>query len=176
MLKLEAGIHIKKEIIMRFILGVGSFVLLSLAMGGCTPDISPDNYKTTATQQVSQVQKGVVINVSQVQVSGANSEGGNWAGIVAGGAAGGIAGSMIGQGSASALAAVGGALIGGIVGDKAEDKLTSQKATQYIIQLSNGTTVSVTQGGSLIPVGTHVLVMEGKPARVLVDTTAAAAS
>ncbi len=156
---------------MRRIKEISSLALISLILQGCTPNITPEHYDTTSTQQVSQVQKGVVINTSQVEVSGANSEAGNWAGILAGGAAGGIAGSMIGEGSASALAAVGGALVGGVVGDKAEEKLTSQKATQYIIQLTNGSTVSVTQGGTSIPVGTHVLVMEGKPARVLVDTS-----
>ena len=156
---------------MRFSLALSSLVLLSLVVEGCTPNISPDAYNTTSTQQVNQVQKGLIASSSQVKVSGANSEGGNWAGILAGGAAGGIAGSMIGEGSASALAAVGGALVGGIVGDKAEDKLTSQNATQYMIQLNNGSMISVTQGGTIIPVGTHVLVIEGKPARVQVDTT-----
>ena len=155
---------------------LGLVVLASLCLVGCTPDISSNSYNTTSTQQVSQVQKGVVASTTQVKVSGANSAGGNWAGILTGAALGGIGGSMIGQGSASALAAVGGAAVGGVVGDKAENKLTSQEATQYMIQLNTGAMISITQGGTVIPVGTHVLVMEGKPARVLVDTTASSHS
>ena len=146
--------------------------IATLPLIGCAPNLSPDQYSASDTQQASQVLKGVILSSSQVQVSGSKSEVSNWIGPIAGAVAGGLAGSMIGQGTASDLAAVGGAVAGGVIGDKAQQKLTSQTATQYIIQLAGGNTISVTQGGTLLPTGAKVLVIEGKPTRVIPDTSA----
>ena len=140
-------------------------------LAGCTPNISSDSYNTTDTQHVSQVRHGVIVSISKVKVSGADSKAGNWAGTLAGGAAGGVAGSAVGQGTGSALMAIGGALLGGIAGNKAQEAMTTQDATQYIVKLQNGNTVSVTQGGTVLAVGTKVLLLEGDPARLIVDTT-----
>ncbi len=153
-------------------MSAASLACLGLLVG-CTPDISPDYYNTPSTQQVSVVKHGVVISTSQVKVSGGDSEFGNWVGTLGGGAAGAVAGSSVGQGSGSLLMGIGGALLGGAVGNKAEAALTSQEATQYIVQLTDGSTVSVTQGGAPLAVGTKVLLLEGNPARLIVDTTAA---
>jgi len=142
----------------------------SLALlAGCTPNINADNYNTENTQQVSVVQHGVVISTSQVKVSDSK----NWAGTIAGGAAGAVLGSTVGQGSGSLLMGIGGAVLGGLGGNAAEKALSSQTATQYIVQLSNGSTLSVTQGGPILATGTKVLLLEGKPARLIVDTAGA---
>jgi outer membrane lipoprotein SlyB len=145
--------------------------IAALPLMACAPNLSPEQYSASDTQQANQVLKGVIISTSQVEVSGSKSDAANWVGPIAGAVAGGLAGSMIGQGTASDLAAVGGAVAGGVIGDKAQQKLTSQTATQYIIQLAGGNTISVTQGGTVLPTGTKVLVIEGKPTRVIPDTT-----
>ena len=144
-------------------------ILCAVSLGACTPNIGANNYQTGETQQVSSVQKGTIISIETVEVSAGSN--GNMAGTLAGGAAGGIAGASIGQGFGSGLAAVGGAVAGGILGNMAEKKLTSQQATRYIIQLTNGTTIAVVQKDNPpLAVGTKVLVIGGKPAQVVVDT------
>ncbi len=150
---------------------LGLIAIAVLPLMGCAPNLSPDQYSASDTQQASKVLKGVILSSSQVQVSGSKSDVANWIGPIAGAVAGGLAGSMIGQGTASDLAAVGGAVAGGVIGDKAQQKLTSQTATQYIIQLAGSNTISVTQGGTLLPTGAKVLVIEGKPTRVIPDTS-----
>ena len=138
-------------------------------LAGCTPNINADNYDTASTQQVGVVKHGVIVSESQVKVA---DSGDNWVGTVAGGAAGAVAGSSMGQGSGSTLLGIGGALLGGIAGNAAEKALTSQTGTQYIVQLTDGSTISVTQGGTILATGTKVLLLEGNPARLIVDTTA----
>ena len=145
-------------------------VVFGLNLAACAPNIGSNNYKMGQVQQVSQAQKGTIVSVDQVQVSGGSD--GNWVGTLAGGAAGGIAGASIGQGYGSGLAAVGGALVGGMIGNAAEKKLTEQEASRYLIQLANGTTVAVVQKDNPpLPVGAKVLVIGGDPAQVIVDNT-----
>lgn len=151
-------------------LGLATLGLLS----GCATNINPDYYQTSNTQQVSVVKHGTIISESQVQVSD-SGPGNTLVGTVAGGAAGAVLGSTIGEGSGSALAAIGGAVLGGLAGSKAEQALSSQTATQYIVQLTDGSTVSVAQGGAPLAVGTKVLLLEGNPARLIVDNSVEAA-
>ena len=151
--------------------------VLSLGvLTGCAPNINADSYETSNTQQVTAVKHGAIISTSQVSVSGSSTPGGNWAGTLAGGAAGAVAGSSFGGGSGSALLGIGGAVLGGMAGNAAEQAITSQTATQYIVQLSNGSTISVTQGGTVLPTGTKVLLLEGNPARLIVDTSTSSGS
>ncbi len=141
--------------------------LISLSfITGCTPNINPDHYSTDSTQAVSSVTPGVVINTSSVSVS---NSGTGWAGTLAGGATGAVLGGSMGQGTGSLLMGIGGALLGGVAGNAAEKKLSSQDATQYIVKLNNGSTISVTQGGQPFAVGTKVLLLSGNPARLIVD-------
>lgn len=148
--------------------------VLSLASAGlvvgCTPNINSDYYQTSNTQQVSIVKHGTVISASAVKVSDSGAAN-TLTGTIGGGAAGAVLGSTIGSGSGSALMAIGGAVLGGIAGSKAEEALSSQTGYQYIVQLTDGSTVSVTQGGTPLAVGTKVLLLEGNPARLIVDNT-----
>jgi outer membrane lipoprotein SlyB len=154
---------------------ISALSLASLGlMTGCTPNINADYYQTSNTQQVSVVKHGTIVSESQVKVSDSGASN-TLVGTLAGGAAGAVLGSTVGQGSGSALAAIGGAVLGGIAGSKTEQALSSQMATQYIVQLTDGSTLSVTQGGTPIAVGTKVLLLEGDPARLIVDTSVEAA-
>lgn len=152
-------------------IAVSSLVAAGL-ITGCTTNISPDYYQTSNTQQVSIVKHGTVISATAVKVSDSGA-GNTLTGTIAGGAAGAVLGSTVGQGSGSALMVIGGALLGGIAGSKAEEGLSSQTGYQYIVQLTDGSTVSVTQGGTPFAVGTKVLLLEGNPARLIVDNTVA---
>ncbi len=146
--------------------GLVSIGLLS----GCTSNIDSNYYQTSDTQQVAIVKHGTVVSASAVKVSDSGPSN-TLIGTLAGGAAGAVAGSTVGQGSGSLLMGIGGAVLGGLAGSKAEEALSSQTATQYIVQLTDGSTVSVTQGGTPLAVGTKVLLLEGNPARLVVDTT-----
>lgn len=140
---------------------------MALAVAACGPNYSPDTYASSAVQQASKVDKGVVIGVREVQVTSSGT-----AGAVAGGAAGGIAGAQVGTGAVSALSALGGSLIGGLAGAATEKVTSETKAFEYIIRKPNGDLVSVTQKDeTALKIGTTVLVIAGTQARVVPDYT-----
>jgi outer membrane lipoprotein SlyB len=114
------------------------------------------------------VQRGVIIGVRLVLISADGT-----IGAAAGGAAGGVAGAQASGGPVTtALGAVGGALVGGIGGAAAEQAVADAKGWEYIVQETGGSLVSVTQTSKMaLPVGLHVLVIDGKQARIVPDYT-----
>lgn len=94
----------------------------------------------------------------------------NGAGTLIGGAAGGR-----GRLNESAvrtprniLGAIGGAVVGGIAGNAAQEGLSSQSGYEYVIQLDNGSMVTVSQGNDvLLNPGQKCMVLYGKRARVV---------
>ncbi|HWA79700.1 MAG TPA: hypothetical protein VG848_05240, partial [Acetobacteraceae bacterium] len=141
-----------------------------LGLGGCSGDYSPNTYAAAAAQQANAVTRGVVIGVRQVMITPDGT-----VGAVTGGAAGGVAGSQVPGGAvASAFGAIGGSLIGGIAGSAAQRAAEDTKAWEYIVQQADGKLVSVTQTDRTpLAIGTHVLVIAGKQARVVRDYTVA---
>jgi outer membrane lipoprotein SlyB len=137
-------------------------------LAGCSPSYSPDTYASTAVQQASKVEQGVIVGTRAVgvQVSGAN-------GAVTGAAAGGIVASQApGSGVGSALTTLGGSLVGGLVGTGIERAAGDTTATEYIVRKGNGDLVSVTQKDAVpLTLGTKVLVISGSQARIVVDYT-----
>jgi outer membrane lipoprotein SlyB len=142
--------------------------LLPLALAGCSEGYSPNTYAATAAQQQATVQRGVIIGVRPVQISADGT-----IGAAAGGAVGGVAGAEAAGGPVTtALGAVGGALVGGIGGTVAEQAVADAKGWEYIVQETGGSLVSVTQTSKMaLPVGLHVLVINGKQARIVPDYT-----
>lgn len=150
-----------------------SAVLLGLAASGlaaCSGNYSPNNYAAAAAQQANAVTRGVIIGVRQVTITPSGT-----VGAVAGGAAGGVAGSQTPGGVvASAFGAIGGTLLGGLAGGAAEQAADKTKAWEYIVQQTDGKLVSVTQTDKKpFAIGTHVLVIAGKQARIVRDYTVA---
>jgi outer membrane lipoprotein SlyB len=143
-------------------------LLAALALAGCHSEFSPNTYSAEAVQQANKVEPGVVVGVRAVDVKVAGTTG-----AVAGGAAGSIAGSQLGGSSATAaLGAVGGGLIGGILGSATEQAMDNTKAFEYIVRKPNGDLLSVTQTDTTpLALGQHVLVIDGKQARVVPDYT-----
>lgn len=105
-----------------------------------------------------------MVSVRQISIASNNG-----AGTLIGGAAGGVAGSMIGgSDTAHILGAIGGAVVGGIAGNAAQEGLSSQSGYEYVIQLDNGSMVTVSQGNDvLLNPGQKCMVLYGKRARVV---------
>lgn len=146
------------------------FLVLFVAgtVAACTPNIGTNTYQTSATGQINNVQEGTIINVRQVRV--ATENGG--VGSLAGGIAGGAAGSMIGGNSAvNIIGAVGGAVLGGALGAKAQEGLSAQTGYEYIVKLTNGKAITLTQGSDQVfTVGQPVYVLDadyGERARII---------
>lgn len=141
-----------------------------LGLAACSGDYSPNTYAAAAAQQANTVTRGVIIGVRPVMITPDGT-----VGAVAGGAAGGVAGSQAPGGAvASAFGAIGGSLIGGIAGSAAQRATEDTKAWEYIVQQTDGKLVSVTQTDRTpLAIGTHVLVIAGKQARVVRDYTVA---
>jgi outer membrane lipoprotein SlyB len=142
--------------------------LALLALGGCTPDFSPNTYNATAVQQANKVEQGVVVGVREVDVKVSGNTG-----AAAGAAAGGIAGSQLpGSNATSALGAVGGGLLGGLLGSGVERATGDTKAFEYIVRKPNNELVSVTQVDTTpLALGQRVLVIAGSQARIVADYT-----
>ena len=146
--------------------------LMCLALlAGCSPSYSPDTYASTAVQQASKVEQGVIAGVRKVGVSASGTTG-----AVTGAAAGGIAGAAVplGGNATSALTALGGSLIGGLVGSGVERAAGNVTAYEYVVRKADGELLSVTQQDTVpLALGQKVLLIAGPQARVVPDYTVA---
>lgn len=136
------------------------------ALGGCSPDYSPNTYSPAAVQQANKVDQGVIAGFREVAIKSDGT-----VGAVTGGAAGGVLGAQApGGGINTALTAIGGTFIGGLVGTTVEHTTGDITAFEYLVRKPNGDLVSVTQKDvTPLAVGLKVLVIEGKQARVVPD-------
>ena len=141
-----------------------------LALGGCSPDFSPNTYNAAAVQQANKVEQGVVVGVRDVDVKVSGNTG-----AAAGAATGGIVGSQLpGSSATSAIGAVGGGLLGGLLGSGVERASGDTKAYEYIVRKPNNELVSVTQTDKTpLALGQRVLVIAGSQARIVPDYTSA---
>jgi len=142
-------------------------VLLAV-LGACSQDYSADTYAAGAVQQANKVERGIVVGVRKIDLSADTT-----VGTVTGAAAGGAIGSQApGGGVTAALGTVGGGLIGGIIGTTAQHAGADTTAYEYVVRQPNGDLVSVTQQDTApLQIGTHVLVIAGKQARIVRDYT-----
>jgi outer membrane lipoprotein SlyB len=139
----------------------------SLAMMGCTPSYSPNTYASNAVQLANKVDTGTIVGFREVKIS-ANGT----IGAVTGGAVGGVLGSEY---TSSALLAVTGTAAGAAVGHTIDRAVGDTTGWEYIVRKTNGDLVSVTQREKTpIPLGQHVLVINGPQARVIPDYSVAA--
>lgn len=143
---------------------------VALALGGCSPDFSPNTYNAAAVQQANKVEQGVVVGVRDVDVKVSGNTG-----AAAGAATGGIVGSQLpGSSVTSAIGAVGGGLLGGLLGSGVERASGDTKAYEYIVRKPNNELVSVTQTDKTpLALGQRVLVIAGSQARIVPDYTTA---
>ena len=111
--------------------------------------------------------KGVIVSVRDVEIKGTESG----AGAVAGATVGGLAGTTLGENTATrALGAIGGAVIGGIMGHATENVITSDDASEFIIQPDEGEPYSIVQiNDEGLKEGERVLIMDSGKVRIVRD-------
>lgn len=135
------------------LLGIGAIALTS-----CAREISSDVYASRQVGEVSTTFAGVIKNVRQVTVEHGENLEDNSLGIAGGGIAGGVIGHAVGRGNLAPTAA--GAIVGAVAGSFAEKKLKQQTALEYVVQLDNGSLMTVVQGqDQVFSVGQPVYVM-----------------
>lgn len=137
------------------------------SVAACSQTYSPDTYASSAVQQASKVDQGVIIGRRSVDVTPPGTTG-----AIAGAAAGGIAGSQVGNGVTQALGTLGGGLVGGVVGSAVERSSGQTVAYEYVVRKIGGEMISVTQQDNPpLQIGAKVLVIAGAQARIVPDYT-----
>ncbi len=149
--------------------GTSLFIILPLGLllTACGQKYSPDTYSSSAVQQASKVESGVVVGVRKVVIRADPT-----IASATGAAAGGIAGSQVAEGAYSALGALGGAVVGGIAGSEAGHKIQDTDGYEYIVRNAKGDLLSVTQKDvTPLKIGQRVLLIQGSQARIVNDYT-----
>ncbi len=133
-------------------------------LSACASDIGINSYNTESVGAVSKALRGTVISVRPVTVSDKGT-----GGSIIGGVAGAAAGTLISNNDAMQI--VGGAVgaaAGSWAGSKAQQMASSQTGFEYVIELQNGSAVTVTQGADVVlRVGQQCIVLYGDRARVI---------
>ncbi len=141
-----------------------SLFFAAILLTSCQADIASNQYSTSSVGVASSASECSVVSVRQVNVKSNNG-----LGTVIGSVAGGVAGYSIGSGStAHNLGAIGGAVLGGMIGDATQGSLSSQSGFEYIVKLSNGQIMTLTQGNDvLLTPGQRCMILFGNPARLI---------
>ncbi len=144
------------------VLLTSAFIGCALLASGCAPKLGGNDYASSSVGEISQTEIGTITSkrVIRINASEANKPG---VGAMAGGIAGALAGSTIGQGKGSTLASVIGGLAGGFGGHALEQNATAQDGFEYQVRLSDGSSISITQGAEpALSVGQRVKVIVSK--------------
>ena len=141
-----------------------SLFFAMILLTSCQADIASNQYSTSSVGVARSASECSVVSVRQVNVKSNNG-----LGTVIGSVAGGVAGYSIGSGStAHNLGAIGGAVLGGMAGNAAQGALSSQGGFEYVVKLSNGQIMTLTQGTDvLLTPGQRCMVLFGNPARLI---------
>lgn len=152
---------------------LGIALALVAGLGACARSLPPDNLTTRQVGEVSQVERGTVLQARAVTVERSPEDRG--VGTVAGAGIGGVAGSAIGGDIRfNAIGAIAGAVIGGIIGNAIEEEVSTQTGIEYVVELDQGGIITVVQGDdSLLSPGSRVLLIEDYSggARLVPDNT-----
>ena len=130
----------------------------ALAASGCARNLDGASYDGRGVGEAVATEMGTVRSARPVTVEASEYGGGTGLGSTIGGVAGGLAGSTIGDGSGRFAAAIGGALLGAVLGAAVEQDAARQTATEYVLQLQDGSMVTIVQGGPVIAPGRPVFV------------------
>lgn len=110
-------------------------------LAGCATSRSGEVYSRGQARQAHTVQMGTVESVKPVRIEGTKSG----IGAIGGAVAGGVIGSTIGGGTGTRLATLGGAAAGAAGGHLAEEQLTRRAGLEIVVNLDNGTLITVVQ-------------------------------
>jgi outer membrane lipoprotein SlyB len=147
------------------------FTTLSVVLGlisACAQNLSPYTYEACEAGVANKVLAGVIVGKRPVKVDASSGVGG-----LAGTGIGAAGGSAIGNSSGGNIAgAIGGAVIGGVVGHALDKTINTKRAYEYIIDLRNGSTISIAQVQEMeFAVGQPVLIIYGAVTRIVPDDT-----
>ncbi len=147
---------------------LSSTLALIPLLGGCGPNLSPNTYSGNDVGVASRVIKGTIIAMRPIKI-----EQNSGVGAVGGAVAGAAGASLLGTNPAASIAAgAGGAVVGALIGNAAEKGMRRDVGYEYIIQLNNNSTISVTQQQDLqLALNQHVLVIYGSTTRIVPDNT-----
>ena len=143
------------------------FVIAAAALlAGCANTIDPSTYSVGSVGQVNRSVPGTVISARVVRIDANSGTGG-----AVGGMTGAVAGSGIGGSArANVVGAIGGAVVGAVIGSAIEHSNSQQQGMEYVINTSNNSLMTVTQGiDPAFKEGDKVIILYGSPARVIKD-------
>ena len=135
-----------------------SFIAVTLAVSGCTSNLTGDSYSRDEARTVQTVRYGTIESLHPVKLEGTKTPIGTGAGAVVGG----IAGSGVGGGRGSAVAAVIGALAGGMLGSAAEEGITRTQGVEITVREDDGNMrayVQEVEPNQVFQVGQRVRIM-----------------
>ena len=141
------------------------FLCLTLAFGGCAKSTGT-SYTKDEARSVQTVDRGKIVSLAEVTIEQDSS----LLGPALGGTLGGVIGSTMGRGAGRVLATAGGAVIGAVAGAFGEKAARTEKAYEFMIDLENGSTISVVQAidDTRFAVGDQVRVLRGSGNRARV--------
>lgn len=158
---------------MRHILGVA--LSLTVLLGGCARQISPNVYSEKSIGETSHTYRGKVVTARAIQVEGSEKLSGNTAGLLGGGVGGLLLGNQFGGGTGKLAMSALGAAAGALGGSLAQKELEKQDAIEYVVQLADGGLRTVVQGPDpRFAPGQSVLLMvyHSGRSRIVADATA----
>lgn len=141
------------------------FLVISLATAIGAQAQTSSGYEHQQIQRQVQVERGVVLQVRQIEIAGSD------VGTGIGGLIGGLLGALAAQNTDNYAAKGVAAAVGGTLGGLAGKKVSGNTGSELIIQKERGDVVSVTQeagDNTVFSPGQRVLFIGG---RVLADTT-----
>jgi outer membrane lipoprotein SlyB len=154
---------------MKNIFFLAGLLVISFGLSGCAQNVSPNTYTTSEVGVASKVVAGTIIAKRTIIIDN-NTGAGGLAGVAAGAAAGSAVG---GSAASGVVGAVGGAVLGGVIGNVIDKSINKKQGFEYIIKLTNGSTISVTQLQDMqFAIGQHVLVIYGALTRIIPDESA----
>ncbi len=149
--------------------------VITISLSACTVNMVPSNYSgpsstynTVDTGKINTVKEGVITSARPVKIATQNGSIGTIAGAVAGGTAGNEIGKSIAKkhknhkNTAKVLGTTAGVLLGGYLGSKTQETLSASDGIEYIVKLSNGELITLTQAADTVySVGQSVYIMDG---------------
>lgn len=130
----------------------------TVLLASCARNIDSDVYASRQVGEVSTTYPGIIRNARAVCVEQGGQLEENGLGIAGGGVAGGVLGNAIGRGRFAPTAA--GVIAGAVAGSLVEKKLKQQMAFEYVVELYNGSLMTIVQGrDQMFNIGQPVYVM-----------------
>lgn len=131
----------------------------SLALSACVPSANPNVYAPADSMQQAQVRDGTIVSARQVAIQNMPGNTDQTVGAVAGGVLGALAGDKLGKGTGNTLMTGLGAVAGATAGANVSQRMNRGTATQWIVQLENGSKIAVIQNDPSLHVGMAVEVL-----------------